>query len=111
MRCRDPACPFRGKRSGRGGGSSIKENNTMGWVNGMGVGIAWMWIFPVLFLTGLALFLGMALRGWGRLFQGFPESPDRKAIPEETSKEILDRRYSKGEITREQYLQMRKDME
>lgn len=85
----------------------------MGWVNGMGIGITWMWILPVLFLTGLALFLGMIFRGW----RGFPSdlsgdvSRNRKIFPEETAKDILERRYAQGEITREQYVQMKKDLE
>lgn len=35
----------------------------MSWGNAMGAGMAWMWIFPVLFLMGLALFSGVFLRG------------------------------------------------
>lgn len=86
----------------------------MSWGNAMGAGMAWMWIFPVLFLMGLALFSGVFLRGMrGSPCGRPPDEETRRAdsISEETPKEILDRRYARGEITREQYLEMRKDLE
>lgn len=84
----------------------------MSWVNEMGAGMAWMWIFPVLFLMGLALFLGVFFRGLGGSLCGRDE--ERRGADSdarETPKEILDRRYARGEITRDQYLQMLKDLE
>ena len=86
----------------------------MSWVNAMGAGMAWMWIFPVLFLTGLALFFGVFLRGMSGSPCGRPPDEERRradSFSQETPKEILDRRYARGEITREQYLEMRKDLE
>ena len=86
----------------------------MSWGNAMGAGMAWMWIFPVLFLMGLALFSGVFLRGMrGSPCDRPPDEETRRAdsISEETPKEILDRRYARGEIAREQYLEMRKDLE
>ena len=86
----------------------------MPWIYGMGVGMAWMWIFPVLFLAGLAFFFAVFVRGVGPSFCGRSPENDggpRPGVPEESPKEILDRRYAKGEITREQYLEMRKDLE
>ena len=86
----------------------------MFWGNAMGAGMAWMWIFPVLFLMGLALFSGVFLRGMrGSPCGRPPDEETRRAdsISEETPKEILDRRYARGEIAREQYLEMRKDLE
>ncbi|MHB8422769.1 MAG: SHOCT domain-containing protein [Leptospirales bacterium] len=80
-------------------------------VNNMWGGMVWMWIFPVLFLAGLLLFLGIIARGLGSFRCGMRENDEKKGPSGETSKEILDRRYARGEITREQYLEMRKDLE
>ena len=77
-------------------------------------GMTWMWIFPVLFLAGLAFFFAVFVRGAGAPFCGRPSEEGRGSgskAPGESPKEILDRRYAKGEITREQYLEMRKDLE
>lgn len=77
-------------------------------------GMTWMWLFPVLFLAGLAFFFAVFVRAAGGPFCGRPPENDgrsRPGIPGESPKEILDRRYAKGEITREQYLEMRKDLE
>ncbi len=57
----------------------------------------WMWIFPLSFLILILVFL---FRVVGR--------KDRK---EETAKEILDRRYANGDISREDYQRMKKDLE
>ncbi len=64
----------------------------------------WMWIFPLIFLVVLVLFLS---RGMGWPGCGHRRPHDR----EETAREILDRRYARGEITREQYQQMKKDLD
>lgn len=80
-------------------------------VNNMWGGMVWMWIFPVLLLAGLLLFLGIIVRGLGSFRCGMRENDEKKEPPGDTPKEILDRRYARGEITREQYLEMRKDLE
>ena len=62
----------------------------------------WMWIFPFLFfvicLAFMATFMlrghGWAGRHWGR------------AEGRESGRDILDRRYASGEITKEQYEEM-----
>lgn len=65
-------------------------------------GFGLMWIVPLLFLGALILFL---VRGPARL------SRDRsRAGQEETAGAILDRRYASGEITKEQYDQMKADI-
>lgn len=61
-------------------------------------GFGLMWIFPLLFFGALIWFLS---RGTARL------SP---RAGRETASAILDRRYASGEITKEQYDQMRKDL-
>jgi putative membrane protein len=63
-----------------------------------------MWIFPLIFLVVLLLFL---FRGVGWPGCGHRRTRDR----EETAREILDRRYARGELTREQYQQMKRDLD
>lgn len=61
-------------------------------------GFGLMWIFPLLLFGALIWFLS---RGTARF------SPREGR---ETTSAILDRRYASGEITKEQYDQMRKDL-
>jgi len=74
------------------------------WWDGSWHGFPWMWIFPLIFLVVLVLFLFQG-RGWPMC--GGHRRQDR----EETAREILDRRYARGEISREEYQRMRKDLE
>ncbi|NLC70221.1 MAG: SHOCT domain-containing protein [Desulfuromonadaceae bacterium] len=60
----------------------------------------WMWIFPLGFIIILVL-LVFCFRGRCGV----------AGKPEETPREILDRRYAKGDISREEYLQIKKDLE
>jgi putative membrane protein len=63
-----------------------------------------MWIFPLIFLVVLVLFL-FRRPGWSMC--GGHGRRDR----EESGREILDRRYARGEISREEYQRIRKDMD
>jgi len=74
------------------------------WPNGWWGPFPWMGIFPLIFLVVLLLFL---FRGAGWPGCGGHRTRDR----EESAREILDRRYARGEITREQYQQMKKDLD
>ncbi|MDR7451316.1 MAG: SHOCT domain-containing protein [Armatimonadota bacterium] len=65
----------------------------------MGFGLMWLWM--------AAFWIGVvALAVWaaGRLFPGVP-SPRTP-----TPREILDARYARGELTREQYHELRKEL-
>ena len=73
------------------------------WPNGWWGYSPMMWIFPVIFLVVL-LFLS---RSGGLQMCG--RHGTREAGP--TAREILDRRYARGEIGREEYQQMKKDLE
>lgn len=64
----------------------------------------WMWIFPLIFLIVMLLFL---FRGGGWPMCGGHGTRRR----EESARELLDRRYARGEISREEYQQMKKDLE
>lgn len=68
-----------------------------GW--GWGFGGLFMLLFWLLVLAGL-----VALLRW--LF-----SHENKALPQNRALEILAERYARGEIDREQYEQMRRDLE
>ncbi len=63
-----------------------------------------MWVFPLIFLVVMLIFV---FRGGGWPMCGGRRMHDR----EESAKEILDRRYARGEISREEYQQMKKDLE
>jgi putative membrane protein len=63
-----------------------------------------MWIFPLMFLVVMLLFL---FRG-----AGWPMCAGHGMHKrEESAREILDRRYARGEISRADYQQMKKDLE
>ena len=74
------------------------------WLYGPWGVFPWMWMFPLIFLGVILLFL---FRGVGRPMCGGHGTPKS----EESAREILDRRYARGEITQEEYQQMRKDLE
>ncbi|KAB0581248.1 SHOCT domain-containing protein [Ideonella dechloratans] len=65
-----------------------------------------MWIFPLIFLVVILL---IVFRGGGSPMSGGRgmRTHDR----EESAKEILDRRYARGEIGQEEYQRMKKDLE
>ena len=75
----------------------------MMWSNGWWWPFPWMLIFPLIFLVVL-LFL---FRSGGWLACGGRGA--RETGP--AAREILDRRYARGEISREEYQQMKKDLE
>ena len=74
------------------------------WWDGPWHGVYWMWIFPLIFLVLFALFI---FRGRGSLMCGGDRRQDRV----ENAREVLDRRYAQGQISREDYQRMRKDLE
>jgi len=64
-------------------------------------GIGFMWIFPLLFLIVMVVFL---FRGpWWMRSHGHGGT-------RETAREILDRRFASGEITKEQYEEMKRTL-
>jgi putative membrane protein len=68
------------------------------WWHGWG----FMWIFPLLFLIVIVLFL---FRGPWSIDRGHGHGGAR-----ETAREILDRRFASGEITKEQYEEMKRTL-
>ena len=71
---------------------------------GMGHGFGFMWLFPLLFFVILIFFMrGMFGRGCG--------SHGSNATHQESAREILDKRFAKGEITKEEFEEMKKTLE
>lgn len=69
-----------------------------------------MWFFPLFFMLLVVIFIIFMIRGGmsgGPMCGGSHKSPRSG----ETPREALDRRYALGEITREQYQQIRNDLE
>ena len=65
---------------------------------------AWMWVWPLIFLVLCLFFL------FAYLFRGnglFCHRADRRMLGE-AAREILDRRYACGEISKEQYEEMKR---
>lgn len=69
-------------------------------------GFGFMWIFPLLFLIVMIVFL---FRGpwWFRGGNDRTGGSERR----ETPREILDRRYASGEISKEQYEEMKRTLQ
>lgn len=70
------------------------------------------WIFPLLCVIFMVAMMFIMFRRGGIGCMPFgggagPRTGDRH----ETPRQILDRRYANGEITKEQYQQMRRDIE
>ena len=76
----------------------------MMWPNGWWSPFPMMWIFPLIFLVVVLLFFFRSGGGPMCGGRGTRES-------EQTAREILDRRYARGEISSEEYQQMKKDLE
>ena len=67
------------------------------------------WIFPLLCLIFMA---AMTFRGGGCGFMSFGHGAGSRTGNEgEIPRQILDRRYASGDITKEQYDHMKRDME
>ena len=76
----------------------------MGWI-GMIIGA----LFSLALLVGLVLFIIWAVR---RMSKGSGVAPAAPAVQGQTAaKEILQARYARGEITREQYQEILADLE
>ena len=78
-------------------------------------GFPWMWIFPLICLGVMLLMVYLIFwRGGFRPPCGVWNARDRVPGGEQkpdSPLEILKRRYAKGEITKEEYQGMRKDLE
>ena len=71
--------------------------NWWGWGHGFG----WMWIVPFAFLA-VCVLVAFGFRSSVRFGRG-----GMQAAGDESAREILDRRYAKGEINKQQYEEMK----
>jgi len=83
----------------------------MWWMHGYGYG-GWgiammvvMMLFWLLILLGIIFFVWFLVESARRAAGGHP------AAPHETPLQILQKRYARGEITREQYQEMKRELE
>ena len=71
-----------------------------------GPGMGWMWFFPFLFFIVMIAMMGLFWRRGVR--------PPRCGMMgdhlHETPRQILDRRYASGEITKEQYDEIKRNL-
>ncbi|MDH5587585.1 MAG: SHOCT domain-containing protein [Nitrospirota bacterium] len=80
-------------------------------------GFRWIWIFPFTFMMLMMLLIGICVFGFFRRSGGWRIScplcgwntHGTKNL--DTPRQILDRRYASGEITKEQYEGMKQDLE
>lgn len=70
-----------------------------------------MWIFPILLLAAVVFGIYAIVRR-GNTLQSEERARARSAETPvaESAMEILEKRYARGEISREEFLQMKKDM-
>ena len=76
-----------------------------------GFGLGWgglgMGLMMLLFWGGLVVLAVLLVRG---LFPGSGRVPTGPSGAEPTARQILDQRYARGEITREQFEQLKQDL-
>lgn len=69
-----------------------------------------LWFFPtVMPIVMIIVMAAVLFRLWGRGGSGMPCAPDGGKEPE-TALEILKKRYARGEITREEFAHMRREI-
>ncbi len=76
------------------------------WMNGPWDWFPWMMIFPLIFLVCVIVMLVLVFRGSGPMCAGRGPHPK-----DDSAREILDRRYARGEINQEEYQRMRKEIQ
>lgn len=77
-------------------------------MDGFGVMMGWMWVWPVLVVVGLVIlgYLGVLL-AQGRLGSGRPEPTDNRS----PARRILDERYARGEIDDDEYRRRKAELQ
>ena len=71
-----------------------------------GPGFGFMWIFPLLFFIVLLFFM----RGMPGQGNNTRSGSGSNNTPTESARDILDKRFAKGEINKEEYEEMKKTL-
>ena len=79
----------------------------MMWGDGMGGGMGWAWLFWILLIVGVVVLVVVLVKAFtggtgGGTRQGGYAAPPTGAGPRR-SREILEERYARGEISTEEY--------
>ncbi len=70
-----------------------------------------MWVFPIVMCIVMLIFFFVFFRCWGRRPPWLgPGEHNRENGDSETALEILKKRYAKGEITKDEFERMKKDI-
>ncbi len=85
----------------------------MGWGGMMRMMSTWGagWVIPLIYTFFIVVVVAVAAFGIYYLVKGLSEKTVTESRSLDKSLEILRERYARGEITREEYLRMRKDLE
>ncbi len=73
---------------------------------GMMGGFGWMWLMPIFFI----LFWGLVIWGIVALVRGLSGSRGSDSSKADSAPEILKRRYARGDISKEEYEEKKKDL-
>lgn len=73
---------------------------------GMMGGFGWMWFMPIFFI----LFWGLVIWGIVALVRGLSGSRGSDSSKADSALEVLKRRYARGEISKEEYEEKKKDL-
>ena len=86
--------------------ASAQQDGTWRMHDGMGWGWGGMWLWPLFMLAALALLVAIMV------FLARWLGGDRAAGPEapRTARDLLDERYARGEIDRDEFLRRRPDL-
>ncbi len=91
--------------------SLLKKGENEMFPGGFGMG-GWWIIFPIIFMGICIVFFMFRMFGRGRFRPPWQDSSrdHREGRESETALEILKKRYAKGEITKEEYEEMKRDL-
>ncbi|MHA1938120.1 MAG: SHOCT domain-containing protein [Candidatus Thorarchaeota archaeon] len=71
----------------------------------------WWWIFPIVMMIVMMIFCFLMMRGWmmGKHDSKGATGP-HESTSSESAREILDKRYALGEISKEEYEEKKRDI-